>query len=507
MMQRSARPLTVLTLVLVTLAVFLAGAIATGRAALVATHGISMNPVYYQGDLVVVAKADTYHVGQIVAYRVPAKHMVVLHRIIGGDANGFVIKGDNNESVDPLHPTAHQVIGRAVLHLPHGGLWLSRLTSPVAVALIALTLMVGGGTAVQTRRTRRRTVISRHANRSSTRSVFTLSPGMRTATATVGTAAVLGLALGALAWRAPADRLTSTSTQATRQLTFSYTAAVARTPAYDDTTVHSPDPVFRRLTNIVELHLAYQGSPGSVSVTAELSTLGGWHSSVPLAGPVSFTASRYQSTVRVDLKALDARAQAAAAVTGLPAQPLTLAIVPSIHTAGDAAFTPMLKLNLTPLQLTLAGDASGLTVRNVTTVSHPARIPGTLNVFGRHILVAQARSLSAILLLAALLAGAGLALIARLNAPRSEGAAIRYRYGPLLASVQPITAPPDMPVVEVSEFATLAKLAERSGVPVLHWSRSDIETFIVRDEGTTYRYRTGAGATPAVATFPVDTNA
>jgi hypothetical protein len=43
-------------------------------------------------------------------------------------------------------------------------------------------------------------------------------------------------------------------------------------------------------------------------------------------------------------------------------------------------------------------------------------------------------------------------------------------------------------------------------VPVLHWSRSDIETFIVRDEGTTYRYRTGAGTTPAVATFPVDTN-
>ena len=27
--------------------------------------------------------------GQIVAYRVPAKHMVVLHRIIRGDANGF----------------------------------------------------------------------------------------------------------------------------------------------------------------------------------------------------------------------------------------------------------------------------------------------------------------------------------------------------------------------------------------------------------------------------------
>jgi signal peptidase I len=510
-MQRSARRLpTVMILVLATLGVLVGGVLATGRAALVATHGVSMNPVYYQGDLVVVAKADTYQVGQIVAYRVPAKHMVVLHRIIRGDANGFVIKGDNNESIDPLHPTAKQLIGRAVLHVPHGGLWLSRLTSPVALALIALTLTVGGGTAVQTRRTRRRAVMSRHANRStrsSTRSVFTLSPGMRTATAAAGTTAVLGLALGALAWTASADQLRSTATQATRQLTFSYTAAVARTPAYDDTTVHSPDPVFRRLTNTVELHLAYQGSPGNASVTAELSTPGGWHTTVSLAGPVSFTANRYESTVRLDLKALDARAQAAAVVTGLPTQPLTLAIVPSIRTAGNAPFTPTLKLNLNPLQLTLAGDATSLTVRNTTTVSHPARIPGTLNLLGRHIPVAQARILSAILLFAALLAAAVLALIARLNAPRSEGAAIRYRYGPLLASVQPITAPPDLPVVEVTEFATLAKLAERSGVLVLHWSRSDIETFIVRDEGTTYRYRTGAGTTPAVATFPVDTNA
>jgi hypothetical protein len=27
----------------------------------------------------------------------------------------------------------------------------------------------------------------------------------------------------------------------------------------------------------------------------------------------------------------------------------------------------------------------------------------------------------------------------------------------------------------------------------MHWSRSDVETFIVQDEGTTYRYRAGAG--------------
>jgi hypothetical protein len=64
---------------------------------------------------------------------------------------------------------------------------------------------------------------------------------------------------------------------------------------------------------------------------------------------------------------------------------------------------------------------------------------------------------------------------------------------PLLASLHPITTPTNRPVIEVAGFATLAKLAGRCGQFVLHWSRSDVDTFIVLDEGTTYRYRTRSG--------------
>jgi hypothetical protein len=45
----------------------------------------------------------------------------------------------------------------------------------------------------------------------------------------------------------------------------------------------------------------------------------------------------------------------------------------------------------------------------------------------------------------------------------------------------------------VVDFPTLAKLAERYELLVLHWRRSDVETFVVQDQGTTYRYRTGVG--------------
>ncbi|MCW2522809.1 MAG: peptidase, partial [Frankiales bacterium] len=328
-MHRLARRLLILTtLVLALLGVLLAGALATGRAAFVGTHGVSMNPIYYQGDLVVVAKAESYHVGQIVAYRVPAKHIVVLHRIIGGNAGGFLMKGDNNQSIDPTHPTASQVVGRAVLHIPQGGRWLTRLTSPTALALFAFALTAGGGAVIPTRRRRRRAAVSRHANRTipSTSSVFALPLQLRTAAAAATGVGVLGLAVGALAWTVSPDTLARTSTQTIRQMSFSYSAVVGRSPAYDGTTVHSPDPVFRRLSNTVKVHLAYQGSPGNMRVSAELTTPGGWHTSVPLAAPADFTGHQYESTMLLDLKAFDARAQAAAAVTGLPAGPVGVAV-------------------------------------------------------------------------------------------------------------------------------------------------------------------------------------
>jgi hypothetical protein len=54
-----------------------------------------------------------------------------------------------------------------------------------------------------------------------------------------------------------------------------------------------------------------------------------------------------------------------------------------------------------------------------------------------------------------------------------------------------MTTAPGRAPIDVTDFATLAKLAERYGLLILHWSRSGVETFIVQDENTTYRYRTG----------------
>jgi hypothetical protein len=143
-----------------------------------------------------------------------------------------------------------------------------------------------------------------------------------------------------------------------------------------------------------------------------------------------------------------------------------------------------------------------LTVKDKTPVPTTAQAPRSLRLLGRELPVRTARAVSAGLLVAGALGGLLLAVIARLLIPASEGAGIRRRYAQLLVRVQPMPTPPGRPVVDVTDFATLAKLADRYGLLVMHWSRSDVETFVVQDEGTTYRYRTGVGPSPSRSPVP-----
>ena len=53
--------------------------LATGEAALVTTHGISMEPTFHTGDLAVLAPSARYHVGEVVGYHSPLLHLSLIH--------------------------------------------------------------------------------------------------------------------------------------------------------------------------------------------------------------------------------------------------------------------------------------------------------------------------------------------------------------------------------------------------------------------------------------------
>jgi hypothetical protein len=69
------------------------------------------------------------------------------------------------------------------------------------------------------------------------------------------------------------------------------------------------------------------------------------------------------------------------------------------------------------------------------------------------------------MVLGALLAAALVGLLARASAPATEAAAIHCRYAQMLVEVEPMPTPAGRPVVDVADFKTLARLAERQGWP------------------------------------------
>ena len=120
-----------------------------GPADYVIVSGHSMEPTFHPGDVVVALSQPSYVRGDVVVYRVPHGETAagdrVIHRIVGGSANtGYVLKGDNKVGVDPWRPEAQDVLGKERLLIPHAGVALLFLRTPLGIAILAglTTLLV-----------------------------------------------------------------------------------------------------------------------------------------------------------------------------------------------------------------------------------------------------------------------------------------------------------------------------------------------------------------------------
>lgn len=97
--------------------------------------GESMEPVLFDGDLVITRKQDSYGTGDIVVFRVEGGN--VIHRVIGGDAvEGYVVQGDNKELPDLWRPMPSEIEGRKWVLIPSGGHFVAALRHPLIFAIV-----------------------------------------------------------------------------------------------------------------------------------------------------------------------------------------------------------------------------------------------------------------------------------------------------------------------------------------------------------------------------------
>ena len=120
-----------------------------GPAGYVLVSGKSMLPLYHTGDLVLVERQSSYHVGEVIAYHVPKGDPMagaqVIHRIIGGDAvHGFLVQGDNRTAPDVWRPTPKDIVGAKALRIPNAVVVLQYLRSPLLLGLIAACFVFVG---------------------------------------------------------------------------------------------------------------------------------------------------------------------------------------------------------------------------------------------------------------------------------------------------------------------------------------------------------------------------
>ena len=147
-MRFTARLLTLGAMLLLAAAwfAFMRPASLGGPAGYLYVNGVSMEPTLVTGDLVITRRAEHYRAGQIVAFRPragqPGAGAIVIHRIVGGSADGFVVQGDNKPGPDEWRPAEADIVGALWVRIPGAGVAIGWLRSPTVMASLAAAVTV-----------------------------------------------------------------------------------------------------------------------------------------------------------------------------------------------------------------------------------------------------------------------------------------------------------------------------------------------------------------------------
>ena len=298
-----------------------------GQAAYVIVNGISMEPGYHSGDLVIIHKAQSYQVGDVVTYRDPEMGAYVIHRIIEDQQSYFVLKGDNNSWLDAYHPTQNEIIGRQWIYVPKFGKLMQWLRTPLnlslATAILGVFLMTN--------------MIIKPSSAQGKKRQTTASEGLLEGTFYLLGFLFLGfLGLSIFAFTRPATRAAENISY---QQESNYFYSAAGTPGvYDAETVRSGEPIFPKLTCFLNVGFNYnllgnqfQNILGNQQMYARiLDEQSGWQRTIPMTATATFTGGSFFAVAPLDLCQLTSLVTMVEKETGLRANAYTVEIVNEI---------------------------------------------------------------------------------------------------------------------------------------------------------------------------------
>lgn len=507
-----------------------------GSVAYTVTTGNSMEPFLREGDLVIVKEQEMYGVGDAVAYRSHELGRTVLHRIIGGEGDRFVFKGDNNDFIDPEKPAREDLMGGIWFHIPKVGLAVRFLQTPVA-------WMVGGFLVVASlglfgaKRRKRDASAPRHSSKKGLtgpdplpfRPTATIkpahdrasSPGARrilqAIAAITGLMTVAFLTLGTISVAAPATSLVAEEVGYTHSGSFTYEAPAPDGPAYDGPTISLGEPVFLNLVDEVDAVFAYRFKTDvehdvviDGRMSARVGADNGFARTIALRTQRVATEDAVTFTAPIDLTDLKSLVREVEKTTGVEQSTYTLSIQPEVSVNGTVAshpfqdaFTRTIRLRFDDFQLQPLRNAEGEVAADVFEPSQSGSIrvsrtvATSLAVFGVKLPVATATRTGLI--------GGGVSLLLLLAAcslltfvlPRDEAARIRTRYASLIVPVREIPSGIH-DSVDVPDIDALAKLAQQFEELILHYSSRQSHSYMVFHGGLLYRYRTNVNVQPLV---------
>lgn len=102
----------------------------------------SMEPTFSVGDLLIIHKENTYQYGEIITFS-DGSYMTT-HRIVEETADGFITRGDHNNTPDSEPVKPEQIKGRVVKIIPKlGAVFLFMKTPPgILIILLAGLLLI-----------------------------------------------------------------------------------------------------------------------------------------------------------------------------------------------------------------------------------------------------------------------------------------------------------------------------------------------------------------------------